>query len=53
MHCIYCNTDYRSLLEPDGGDSCDPFAQPNLASLPIGIQARVLKKARKPRKRAA
>jgi hypothetical protein len=51
MHCIYCNKSHRSLLEPDGGDSCDPFATPDLASLPIAIQARV--KARKPRKQVA
>jgi hypothetical protein len=38
MHCIYCNKSHRSLLEPDGGDSCDAFAQPALAALPINMK---------------
>jgi hypothetical protein len=30
MHCVYCNKDHRSLLEPDGGESCDPFGSPKM-----------------------
>jgi hypothetical protein len=34
MHCVYCNKSHRSLLEPDGGDGCDPFA-PGSLMIPV------------------
>jgi hypothetical protein len=52
-YCVYCARPHRSLLEPDGGDGCDPYAQPDLSTLPPEVQARALKKVRKPRKRVA
>jgi hypothetical protein len=48
--CPYCNREHRSLLEHDGGDSCDPFSEPDLSALPLNVLERVLKKVRKPRK---
>ena len=53
--CPYCNREHRSLLEPDGGDSCDAFAKPDVFALPIDrkrVEA-LVKKACKPRKQAA
>jgi hypothetical protein len=46
MYCPFCSKDHRSLLEPGGGDGCDPFANP--LNLPINmkaIEAAVRKKA--------
>jgi hypothetical protein len=46
MHCVYCNKSHRSLLESDGGESCDPFANP--LNLPINMKA-IDAEVRKPR----
>jgi hypothetical protein len=37
MHCPYCNKSHRSLLDPDGGDSCDPYA-PGSVKMPLNLE---------------
>jgi hypothetical protein len=45
-YCRYCNTDHRSLLEPDGGDSCDPYAvKPRVTLEELEAQIRKARKA--------
>jgi hypothetical protein len=46
MHCPYCRTEHRSLLDPDGGEGCDPYAvKPRLTLEEIEEQIRKARKA--------
>jgi hypothetical protein len=38
MYCPFCNTTHRSLLDPDGGDGCEPYAEPDVLFLPIDMK---------------